>query len=119
MAIPFPEEHTSVGLGHVGDVDGDGQTDWIHEAYTIEGDPPRLTKIFITSVVAAKKPPKYVESRLMWTAPGTIVRSYAADVNGDGRTDIVSVTGRDIPGAKPGSVALGLVVALRGWRRKI
>jgi RHS repeat-associated protein len=106
MTISFPQNHPMYKPSHLGDVDGDGQTDWIHDAQLYF---PNLN-VHIIVVPAVQQTRKPVETTLSWIFSNYIYHSYTGDVNGDGRTDLVYVSGDLIPGE---SSHLGIFLQLR------
>ena len=117
VAFPVPEPYARFKPSNLGDIDGNGRTDWVQAAPDKpSGSPPQHNGILVTAVLAGRAAPVYTQQHLSWPyGPAPVLSTHLADVNADGRSDLVFVIGSTvIPGANPDYMPyyLGIAAAL-------
>ncbi|GIH02581.1 hypothetical protein Rhe02_06480 [Rhizocola hellebori] len=92
MAFTVSKPYLLNAPPNLGDVDGNGRTDWVQATpdltYNSSGDPMHTT-LLITAVLAGKTAPIYTQTILAFPFAGIMNRTYLSDVDGDGRADLV------------------------------
>lgn len=104
---------------NLGDIDGDGRTDWAQASYdevSTPSDPAwHHTQVLFTAVLAGRGAPLYTQTTLGWPFGYALIKTtLMGDVDGDGRSDLIFVLEREkIPGqANVGGAYIGFAVAL-------
>ena len=116
VAFSVPEPYARFKPSNLGDIDGNGRTDWIQAAPDRpSGSPPQHSGILVTAVLAGRAAPVYTQQHLSWPfGPAPVLSTHLADVNADGRSDLLFVIGSSvIPGENPDYLPyyLGIAVA--------
>jgi RHS repeat-associated protein len=104
LAFVVTEPFFRLQPSNLGDIDGNGRTDWVQATPDAVFDPTaRHTKVLITAAVAGRGAPIHTQEELAWPYGKALFKTtLMGDVDADGRSDLVFVVGREkIPGANP------------------
>ncbi len=105
MAFTVSKPHLLNAPPNLGDVDGNGRTDWVQATpdldYNSAGDPIHTT-LLITAALAGRTAPIHTQTTLGFPFAGIMHRTYLSDVDADGRADLVFLLLGDlIPNTDP------------------
>ncbi len=98
---------------NLGDIDGNGRTDWVQVTADLDDSTDAHTRVLITAAVAGRAAPVYTQEELAWPyGKARIKTTLMGDIDADGRSDLVFVTRREpIPGGNPNHAAAYLGIA--------
>lgn len=116
VAFTVSKPYLRLQPSNLGDIDGDGRTDWVQATPDLVFDPvSRHTKVLVTAAVAGRGAPVYTQEELAWPFGMALIKTtLMGDVDADGRSDLVFILAREkISGEDPGNgpYYLGIAVA--------